>query len=40
MNGEKGRMVRTAATAKIEVAILRLRDGGEPILHITEHGST
>lgn len=37
---EKGRMVRTASTSKIEVAIIRLRDGGEAILHVIEHGAT
>lgn len=38
--GEKGRMVRGSAVAKYEVAIIRLRDGGEAILHIIEHGAT
>ena len=33
-------MVRGSAVSKFEVAIIRLRDGGESILHITEHGAT
>ena len=33
-------MVRTASTSKIEVSIIQLRDGREPLLHITEHGAT